>query len=83
MDGNRLRGSYPVASEHSTTQSHPAIQRVSMYLVERGLILESYEVERQSNEIKVLPELVKQGAYSGVVFGFDAINTPKKLSTNR
>lgn len=50
-----------------------------MYLVERGLILEPYEVERKSNEIKVLPQLVKQFAYCGVVFGFDAINTQKKL----
>jgi hypothetical protein len=38
-----------------------------------------YEVERKSNEIKVLPQLVKQFAYCGVVFGFDAINTQNKL----
>lgn len=83
VDGKRLRGSYQLASEHSTTQPHPAIQLVSVYLVERGLILEPYEVERKSNEIKVLPQVVKQFACSGVVFGFDAINTQKKLSANR
>lgn len=55
---------------------------MSVYLVERGLILEPFEVERKSNEIKVLPELVKQFAQYGVVFGFDAINTQKKLRLN-
>ncbi|MBF2075535.1 MAG: hypothetical protein IGS50_17485 [Synechococcales cyanobacterium C42_A2020_086] len=79
MDGKYLQGSYQVASEHSTTEPHPAIQLVSVYLVERGLILEPYEVERKSNEVKVLPQLVKQFAQYGVVFGFDAINTPKNL----
>lgn len=40
VDGKRLRGSYQLGSEHSTTEPHPAIQLVSVYLVERGLILE-------------------------------------------
>jgi hypothetical protein len=83
VDGKHLRGSYQIASEHCTTEPHPAIQLVSVYLVERGILLEPFEVERKSNEIKVLPELVKQFAQCGVVFGFDAINTPKKLSANR
>jgi len=82
VDGKRLRRSYQLASEHSTTEPHPAIQLVSVYLVERGLILEPYEVEHKSNEIKVLPELVKQFACHGVVFAFDAINTQKNLSAN-
>nr|WP_206603043.1 ISAs1 family transposase [Leptolyngbya ohadii] len=82
VDGKHLRGSYQIASEHCTTEPHPAIQLVSVYLVERGLILEPFEVERKSNEIKVLPELVKQFAQYGVVFGFDAINTQKKLRLN-
>lgn len=82
VDGKRLRGSYQLASEHSTSEPHPAIQLVSVYLVERGLILEPFEVEHKSNEIKVLPELVKQFACNGVVFAFDAINTQKKLSAH-
>lgn len=82
VDGKCLRGSYQLASEHSTTEPHPAIQLVSVYLVERGLILEPYQVEQKSNEIKVLPQLVKQFACYGVVFAFDAINTQKKLSAN-
>jgi hypothetical protein len=82
VDGKHLRGSYQLDSEHCTTEPHPAIQLVSVYLVERGFILKPFEVERKSNEIKVLPELVKQFARCGVVFGFDAINTQKKLSAN-
>ncbi len=82
VDGKRWRGSYQLVSEHSTTEPHPAIQLVSVYLVERGLILEPYEVEHKSNEIKVLPQLVKQFACNGVVFAFDAINTQKKLHLN-
>lgn len=66
VDGKR--GSYQIASEHCTTEPHPAIQLVSVYLVERGIILEPFEVERKSNEMKVLPELVKQFAQSGGVF---------------
>jgi predicted transposase YbfD/YdcC len=49
-----------------------------VYLVERGLILEPYEVDRKSNEIKTLPVVIKQLALKGVVFAFDAINTQKK-----
>lgn len=82
VDGKQLRGSYQLSSECSTTEPHPAIQLVSVYLVERGLILEPYEVERKSNEIKVLPQLVKQFACCGVVFGFDALNTQKNLSAD-
>ena len=52
---------------------------VSAYLVERGLILEPFEVDAKTNEIKALPELIEKLALRGVVFAFDAINTQKKL----
>jgi predicted transposase YbfD/YdcC len=52
---------------------------VSAYIVERGLILPPYEVERKTNEIKALPEMIQQLALKGVVFAFDAISTQKKL----
>jgi predicted transposase YbfD/YdcC len=58
-------------------QAYSAIQLVSVYLVERGLILEPYEVDRKSNEIKTLPVVIKQLALKGVVFAFDAINSQK------
>lgn len=51
---------------------------VNAYLVERGLILHSHQVDKKTNEIKALPELIESLALSGVVFAFDAINTQKK-----
>ena len=44
-----------------------------MYLVERGLILEPYEVDHKSNEIKTLPVVIKQLALKGVVFAFVSV----------
>jgi hypothetical protein len=38
---------------------------VSAYLVERGLILEPYEVESKTNEIKALPVFIKHLALKG------------------
>jgi hypothetical protein len=35
-------------------------------LVERGLILEPYQVDRKTNEIKALPEFIEQLALKGV-----------------
>lgn len=79
LDGKVLRGAYQFEDDNPNSDSHPAIQLVSVYLVERGLILEPYEVDRKSNEIKTLPVVIKQLALKGVVFAFDAINTQKKL----
>jgi len=80
VDGKVLRGSYQFEDDNPNSDSHPAIQLVSVYLVERGLILEPYEVDRKSNEIKTLPVVIKQLALNGVVFAFDAINTQKKTA---
>lgn len=52
---------------------------VSSYIIERGLILEPFEVDAKTSEIKAIPELIKKLALKGVVFAFDAINTQKKL----
>jgi DDE_Tnp_1-associated len=79
MDGKVLRGSYNRSTNASTTESHPAIQLVTVYVVERGLILPIQPVESKSNEIKALPPVIKELAQRGVVFAFDAINTQKKL----
>jgi hypothetical protein len=77
LDGKTLRGSYHVEKENEGGDSHPAIVLITAYLVERGLILEPYQVESRSNEIKALPLFIKALALEGVVFAFDAINTPK------
>lgn len=39
---------------------------VTAYIVERGLILEPYEVESISNEITALPAFITQMALKGV-----------------
>lgn len=75
-DGKVLRGSYEVPSDDPSVDSHPAIMLVSAYIVERGLILEPYEVESKTNEITALPAFIQQMALKGVVFAFDAISTP-------
>ncbi|MEG3897982.1 MULTISPECIES: hypothetical protein [unclassified Microcoleus] len=48
--------------------SHPAIMLVSAYIVERGLILEPYEVDSKTNEITAIPAFIEQMAVKGVVF---------------
>lgn len=76
-DGKVLRGSYEALSDDPAIESHPAIMLVSAYIVERGLILEPYEVDSKTNEITALPAFIKQMALQGVVFAFDAISTQK------
>jgi DDE_Tnp_1-associated len=80
MDGKVLRGSYNLDTPASTTESHPAIQLVTVYVVERGLILPIQPVDSKSNEITALPPVIKTLAQRGVVFAFDALNTQKKLA---
>jgi len=77
-DGKTLRGSYEAMSDDPSVTSHPAIMLVTAYIVERGLILEPYEVETKTNEIKALPAFIQHLALKGVVFAFDAISTQKK-----
>ncbi len=79
VDGKVLRGSYQLETDNPHSESHPAIMLVSAYLVERGLILEPYEVDAKTNEITALPEFIKTLGLKGVVFAFDAISTQKKL----
>jgi DDE_Tnp_1-associated len=78
LDGKVLRGSYNVDTPASTTESHRAIQLVTVYIVERGLILPIQPVDKKSNEITALPPVLKELAHRGVVFAFDALNTQKK-----
>jgi hypothetical protein len=79
LDGKVLKGSYQNEDNNPNSDSHPAIMLVSAYIVERGLILEPFEVDAKTNEIKALPLLIEKLALKGVVFAFDAINTQKKL----
>ena len=79
LDGKVLRGSYNIQTPASTTESHGAIQLVTVYIVERGLILPIQPVDKKSNEITALPPMLKELAHRGVVFAFDALNTQKNL----
>jgi hypothetical protein len=80
VDGKVLRGSYQLETDNPDSPPHPAIQLVSAYLVERGLILEPYPVDSKTNEIKALPEFIKHLALKGVVFALDAMSTQKNMS---
>lgn len=79
LDGKVLCGSYNVETGCNRTDSHPAIQLVTAYVVERGLILAPQQVDCKSNEIKAIPPVLEALAQRGVVFAFDALNTQKKL----
>lgn len=83
-DGKVLRGSYKAINDDPRVDSHPAIMimLVSAYIVERGLILEPYEVESKTNEIKALPKFIQHLSLLAVVFAFDAISTKKNSSTH-
>ena len=54
-----------------------AIQLVTVYWVERGLILPIQPVDCKTNEIKALPPVIKALAERDVVFAFDGLNTKK------
>ena len=81
-DGKVIKHSFMTETDNPQTQSHPAIMMVTAYVVERGLIFPPYEVERKTNEIKALPEMIERLALKGVVFAFDAINTQKNGPVN-
>ena len=82
LDGKVLRHSYTRDTPASTTDSHPAIQLVTVYVVEQGLILPIQPIDQKSNEIKALPPVLTALAHRGVVFAFDALNTQKNMSAN-
>jgi len=81
IDGKVLRGSYNLETCASIAESHPAIQLVTVYVVERGMILPIQPVDCKTNEIKALPPVIEALAQRGVVFAFDALNTQKKLAS--
>jgi hypothetical protein len=77
IDGKVLRGSDESISHDQNVDSHPAIMLVTAYIVERGLILDPYEVDCKTNEITAIPLFIKQMSVEGVIFAFDAISTQK------
>jgi hypothetical protein len=73
MDGKVLRASYHLDTPASTTESHPAIQLVTVYVVERGLILPIQPVDCKSNEITALPPMLKVLAQRHAGFGLELL----------
>jgi len=55
---------------------------VNAYIALVGLILEPFEVDAKTNEIKALPILIEKLALQGVIFVFDAINNKNNLPVN-
>lgn len=79
LDGKVLKGSYQIENDNPNSDSHSAIMLVSSYIVERGLILEPFQVDAKTNDLIALPELISKLALNGVIFAIEAINTQKKL----
>jgi DDE_Tnp_1-associated len=79
LDGKTLRGSHNTQTGSNQAESHPAIQLVTVYIVEQEMILPIQPVDKKSNEITALPPVLTALAQKGVVFAFDALNTQKNL----
>ncbi|MBZ8180584.1 transposase family protein [Oscillatoria salina] len=67
-------------SSNFNLEPHPAINLVSSFLAERGLMLETSEVDAKPYGIKGLPETIKTMALKGVTFALDAIRAQPKTS---
>ena len=73
IDGKTLRGSYEESSEQS------AIQIVSAWATRNRLVLGQVKVDEKSNEITVIPELLKVLDISGCIVTIDAIGCQKEI----
>ncbi len=71
-DGKTLRGSFDNFNDKK------AIQLLSAFLPESGIILAHCEVEEKTNEIPVAQKLIKELGLEGCIFTYDAINCQEK-----
>ncbi|WP_375512004.1 ISAs1 family transposase [uncultured Nostoc sp.] len=62
-----LKGSYQIENDNPKSDSHRAIMLVSSYIVERGLILEPFQVDAKTNDLIALPELISKLALKEVI----------------
>ena len=67
-DGKTLRGS------SDNFKDKKAIQILSVFLTENGIILAYYEVDEKTNEIPVAQQMMKESGLEGCVFTYDALN---------
>jgi predicted transposase YbfD/YdcC len=74
LDGKRLRRSGELSS------GKEAIHMVSAYAHENGLVLTQRKVENKSNEITVLPEIIKTLELTDAVVSIDAMGCQKPIA---
>jgi len=72
FDGKVLRGSF----DHFKDQK--AVQVLSAFLTDSGIILAHEEIAEKTNEIPTAQELITKLGLSGCIFTFDAINCQEK-----
>lgn len=75
VDGKVIRGSF----DHF--EGKDAIQVLSLFDAERGIILAHEEVSEKTNEIPVFQELLKSLGIGNAVYTLDALHCQKKPST--
>lgn len=72
-DGKTLRGSF----DHMKDQR--AVQILSIFATNINLIVGHSKIDNKTNEIPVLPELIKELGIEGKIFTMDAMHCQKKL----
>jgi hypothetical protein len=74
-DGKTLRGSF----DHMKDQR--ATQILSIFATNVNLILGHSKIDKKTNEIPVLPKLIKELGIESKIFTMDAMHCQKKLSS--
>jgi predicted transposase YbfD/YdcC len=74
LDGKTVRGSYDRENKLK------ALQLVSAYCSDQGLVLGQCAVTEKSNEITAIPVLLEQLEVKGAVITADALNTQKSIA---
>jgi len=75
VDGKSLRHSYD-------KEGYWSIHTVSAWATENRLVLRQVKVDKKSNEITAIPELLKVLELLGCIVTIDAVRCQKKLSIN-
>jgi len=74
IDGKTLRRSY------DTANGNPAIQMVSAWATEAGLVLGQVKTDSKSNEIKAIPQLLEVLELSECIVSIDAAGCQKAIA---
>ena len=73
IDGKSLRGSYDKAKDKA------AIHMINAWAITNRLVLGQQKVDKKSNEIKAIPELIKILDVAGCIVTIDAMGCQKKI----